>query len=121
MRAIRFARESGIPLLGTCGGFQHLVIEYARNVLGFQDAEHAEYNPDASRLMISKLPCSLVDQILPIAISPGSLAASLYGAARVESAITAILRSTRSMRRYSSRAICGLSAATMWVTFVSWS
>ncbi len=84
LRAIRFARCSGVPLLGTCGGFQHLVIEYARNVLGFQDAEHAEYNPDASRLMISKLPCSLVDQILPIAIAPGSLAASLYSAARIE-------------------------------------
>ena len=84
LRAIRFARESHLPLLGTCGGFQHLVIEYARNVLGFQDAEHAEYNPDASRLMISKLPCSLVDQILPISILPGSLAASHYGAARIE-------------------------------------
>jgi CTP synthase (UTP-ammonia lyase) len=32
-------------LLGTCGGFQHVVIEYARNVLGFADAQHAEYDP----------------------------------------------------------------------------
>src|SRR5271167_227631 len=29
--AIRFARESGRPFLGTCGGFQHAAIEYARN------------------------------------------------------------------------------------------
>jgi CTP synthase (UTP-ammonia lyase) len=32
--AIRHARESAIPFLGTCGGFQHAVLEYARNVLG---------------------------------------------------------------------------------------
>ncbi|HKA19383.1 MAG TPA: hypothetical protein VKM94_16570 [Blastocatellia bacterium] len=43
--AIRYARENNIPCLGTCGGFQHMVIEYARNVLGFKDAQHAEYDP----------------------------------------------------------------------------
>jgi CTP synthase (UTP-ammonia lyase) len=32
LRAIRFAREQGRPFLGTCGGFQHTIIEYARNV-----------------------------------------------------------------------------------------
>ncbi|MGH8112693.1 MAG: glutamine amidotransferase-related protein [Rhodanobacteraceae bacterium] len=32
--AIRFAREQQRPFLGTCGGFQHAIIEYARNVLG---------------------------------------------------------------------------------------
>lgn len=36
--AIRHARENGIPFLGTCGGFQHAIIEYARNVMGWQDA-----------------------------------------------------------------------------------
>lgn len=84
LRAIRFARESHVPLLGTCGGFQHLVLEYARNVLDFQDAAHAEYDPDASQLIIARLACSLVDRVLPIAIAPDSLAARLYGAARVE-------------------------------------
>src|SRR5687768_1501299 len=33
--AIRFAREEGLPFLGTCGGFQHAVVEYARHVLGW--------------------------------------------------------------------------------------
>ncbi len=42
---IRYAREHDIPLLGTCGGFQHVIIEIARNVLGIEDAEHAEYDP----------------------------------------------------------------------------
>src|SRR5262249_45504713 len=31
--AIRHARESTVPFLGTCGGFQHAIVEYARNVL----------------------------------------------------------------------------------------
>src|ERR1051325_1941191 len=45
--AIREARENHVPCLGTCGGCQHIIIEYARNVLGFQDAQHAEYDPYA--------------------------------------------------------------------------
>src|SRR6266478_2757884 len=32
LNAITYARESGTPFLGTCGGFQHALIEYARNV-----------------------------------------------------------------------------------------
>src|SRR4051812_5579566 len=35
LRAIRYAREAGVPCIGTCGGFQHMVVEYARHVLGF--------------------------------------------------------------------------------------
>ena len=35
LTAIRFARENGLPLGGACAGFQHVVLEYARNVLGF--------------------------------------------------------------------------------------
>ena len=60
LSAIRVAREQRIPLLGTCGGFQHIILEYARNVLDFSDAQHEETNPDASRLFISKWTCSLV-------------------------------------------------------------
>lgn len=62
LAAIRFARELNRPYLGTCGGFQHAVIEYARNVCGFTDAEHAETNPTAPRPLISLLACSLVEQ-----------------------------------------------------------
>src|ERR1041385_7607653 len=32
LEAIRFARTTGMPFRGTCGGFQHAMIEYARNV-----------------------------------------------------------------------------------------
>jgi CTP synthase (UTP-ammonia lyase) len=59
-RAIRFAREQQRPFLGTCGGFQHAVLEYARNVLGWADAEHGELAPDARRAVIVPLSCALV-------------------------------------------------------------
>src|SRR5436305_12424662 len=46
--AIRFAREHGVPFLGTCGGFQHALLEYARNVLHLSGADHAESNPETT-------------------------------------------------------------------------
>jgi CTP synthase (UTP-ammonia lyase) len=58
LAALRFGRENVVPTLGTCGGCQHIILEYARNVLGFNDAQHAEYDPYASRLFISALTCS---------------------------------------------------------------
>ena len=45
LTAIGYARENGVPLGGACAGFQHVILEYARNVLGFADAVHAEYGP----------------------------------------------------------------------------
>jgi CTP synthase (UTP-ammonia lyase) len=83
LSAIRFARERQIPLLGTCGGFQHIVIEYARNVLGFTDAEHEESAPDAPRHVISRLACSLVGRTLAITLEPGSTLAKIYGQSTV--------------------------------------
>jgi CTP synthase (UTP-ammonia lyase) len=47
LSAIRFARESGRAFLGTCGGFQHAVMEYAEAVWGVA-AAHAETDVDAS-------------------------------------------------------------------------
>jgi CTP synthase (UTP-ammonia lyase) len=72
-----------VPTLGTCGGFQHMVLEYARNVLGFEDAAHAEYDPDASRLFLMPLACSPAGKALPITLEPGTRAAELYGATEV--------------------------------------
>ncbi|CAD6879266.1 hypothetical protein [Methylomonas albis] len=80
LAAIRYARENGIPCFGTCGGFQHMILEYARNVLGFKDAQHAEYDPYASDLFISKLACSLAGRQLPLTFEPGSRVADIYGA-----------------------------------------
>jgi CTP synthase (UTP-ammonia lyase) len=71
--AIRYARDNNVPFLGTCGGFQHALIEYARNVAGIGDAEHAETNPDASNLVISPLACSLVERTGTIRLKENSL------------------------------------------------
>jgi len=79
LRAIRFAREGDAPFLGTCGGFQHVVLEYASNVLGFKDAQHAEYDPYASDLFVTELSCSLAGQRMDVQLAPGSRVAGFYG------------------------------------------
>ena len=78
--AVQYARENGTPFLGTCGGFQHMVLEYARNVLGVKDAAHAETDPYASILFITPLSCSLVGKAMDVSIRPGSKAAAAYRA-----------------------------------------
>lgn len=83
LAVIRYAREQGVPCFGTCGGFQHLILEYARNVLGFRDAQHAEYDPYASDLFVTQLACSLVGRELRIMLTPGSRVAGVYRATEV--------------------------------------
>ena len=62
LEVIKYAREYDIPLLAICGGFQYMIIEYARNVLGIKNAEHEETSPSAETLIIKSLSCSLVGQ-----------------------------------------------------------
>lgn len=76
---LRWAREHHRPLLGSCGGFQYAVIEYARNVLGWQDASHAETD-EGGRMVIAPLSCSLVEQRGEVRFAPGSRIAEAYGA-----------------------------------------
>lgn len=78
--AIRHARENDIAFLGTCGGFQHAIIEYARNVLGWRDADHAETNPDAERAVVAPLACALVEATDAVRLRPGSRIAAAYRA-----------------------------------------
>ena len=84
LNAIRFARENNIPFIGTCGGFQHAVIEYARNVLGFADAQHAEYDARASRLLISPLSCSLAGREMQVNLVASTRTADIYGQSQVQ-------------------------------------
>lgn len=84
LKAIKFARENNYPFIGTCGGFQHVILEYARNVLNFKDAQHAEYDPYASKLFISALTCSLVGKILKIFIDRNSKAHEFYNKVEIE-------------------------------------
>lgn len=79
LRAIRFAREQRVPFLGTCGGFQHALVEVARDVLGVADAEHAETAPEAANQVVSELACSLVEVSDAVALQPGSRIALAYG------------------------------------------
>jgi len=81
LRAIRYARESHLPFLGTCGGFQHALIEYARNVRGWSDADHAETNAAGSTLLISPLGCSLAEGQGQVRFADGSRIRQIYGAA----------------------------------------
>lgn len=80
LTAIRFARERQVPFLGTCGGFQHALLEYARNYLGWADAEHAETAPDSENAIITPLSCSLVEAFAPIRLRAGSRIAAAYDA-----------------------------------------
>lgn len=81
--AIRYARERGRPFLGTCGGFQHALIEYARNVCGMPEAGHAETDPDAVLPLISPLECSLVERSEEILLAEGGLLRRAYGLPRI--------------------------------------
>jgi len=78
LSAIRFARERGIPFLGTCGGSQHAIIEYARNVLGLAGADHAETNPAAQLPLIAPLACSLIEVQDTIYLKPETRIAAIY-------------------------------------------
>src|SRR5579872_889242 len=80
--AVTFARTHDTPLLGTCGGFQHLVVEYARNVLGVRDAEHAESSPEAAAQVITPLTCSLFGQRVDVEVRRGTKAFAAYGRTR---------------------------------------
>ncbi len=79
LNSIRQARKTAQPFLGTCGGFQHALIEFARNVLGITAADHAESNPSALALVIAPLACSLVGVQGAILPQPGTRFAKITG------------------------------------------
>ena len=81
--AARYARENSVPFLGTCGGFQHALSEYARNALGWQDAAHAETDTEG-RMVIAPLTCSLVEVSDAIELRANTLIARAYGQEEIE-------------------------------------
>ena len=54
--AARFAREKGIPFLGICLGMQIAVVEFARHVLGYEDAHSTEIDPTTTHGVIDLMP-----------------------------------------------------------------
>ena len=79
LNSIRFAREQNIPTYGNCGGYQHMIIEYARNICGLINADSEETNEGGDEWIISKLACSLEEQQEEISILKSSLLHSLIG------------------------------------------
>jgi CTP synthase (UTP-ammonia lyase) len=86
---IRAARTGGTPLLGTCGGYQHMILEFARTVVGI-GARHAESpvaggpggeagDAPASTALITELACSLKGRSGQVDVEPGSRAAAALG------------------------------------------
>lgn len=84
LSAIRYARENDIPHLATCGGFQHTILEIARDLLGIESAEHEEYAPNRTNLIITKMACSLKGKTGEVLVEPNTLAHRLYHAPSVE-------------------------------------
>lgn len=85
--AIRYAREQDVPFLGICLGMQVASIEFARDVLGYKDANSTEMDPDTQHKIIDLM----ADQadvhemggtqrlgLYPCKLKPGSVAAAAY-------------------------------------------
>jgi CTP synthase (UTP-ammonia lyase) len=81
LEAIRTARTAGMPMLGTCGGFQYMLVEFARNVAGMGEAAHAETDPGAADPVVARLSCSLVGEERQVTAVPGTRVAALCGTA----------------------------------------
>lgn len=86
LNAIKFARENQIPFIGTCGGFQHTLIEYARHVLNLTESDHLETNPHTSLPLITPLSCSLEGTHGNIELKPGSQVATIYNHTQITEA-----------------------------------
>jgi CTP synthase (UTP-ammonia lyase) len=79
-RAIEYARVRDVPLLGTCSGFQYVLVEFARNVAGL-DVAHGEADPDAEALVIAPLQCGLIGETRTVSCVTGTRLAGICGTA----------------------------------------
>ncbi|MBD8063605.1 CTP synthase [Oceanitalea stevensii] len=95
--ALRWARENQVPTLGICLGLQCMVIEYARNVLGLENASSTEFDPGTPDPLVATM-AEQVDFVeggggdmggtmrlgsYEAVLTPGSVVAEAYGATRV--------------------------------------
>jgi CTP synthase (UTP-ammonia lyase) len=89
LKGIEFARRCDWPFLGTCGGFQYALIEFARNVLHIADADSAENNSGSKNIVIYPVACAVPNRkedapklsgVVPeIRLRPGSYLQAFYG------------------------------------------
>jgi CTP synthase len=91
--AARFARENNVPYLGLCLGMQLMCIEFARNVLGYEDANSSEFDRATPHPVIDLMneQRSITDMggtmrlgLYPCNLKAGSKAAAAYGVAQIE-------------------------------------
>ena len=80
MRAIRHARITRTPFLGTSAGFQYAILEYARDVLGLSDAAHERTHPKSAMPLISPLGCALAGVKARVRFLDGSRLRRIYNA-----------------------------------------
>lgn len=79
-RAIRYARTSAKPFLGTCGGFYGAVLEYAQNVLKMRETAELKDDLEPIESLIIPPRCSAdSDHRVQLTLREGSLVSSLYG------------------------------------------
>jgi CTP synthase (UTP-ammonia lyase) len=78
LAAIRYAREHAVPFLGTCGGFQHALLECAESLWGMEGPANAELDPAAATPVIAPLACALVETSGGVRFAPGSRLANAY-------------------------------------------
>jgi CTP synthase len=92
VRAIRYAREEGVPFLGICFGLQWAVVEFARHVCGLEGANTTEVDPQTPHPVISLLAeqRGVMDKggtmrlgRYQCRLTPGSLVAQAYGTSEV--------------------------------------
>lgn len=92
IKAVEYARTRNIPFLGICLGMQMAIVEYARDVLGYHDANSAELNPDTTHPVIYLMPeqdgvenlgGTLRLGAYPCILKEGTKAHALYGSAQI--------------------------------------
>jgi len=92
IKAVQYARESGVPYLGICFGMQMAVAEFARNVAGCEDANSTEIEPATPHPVISLLPgqAEIEDKgatmrlgAYPCTLTEGTRAYAAYGTAEI--------------------------------------
>jgi CTP synthase (UTP-ammonia lyase) len=79
LAAIGRAREAGVPLLGTCSGFQFAAMELGAALAGVDAPRHAEVEPDADAPFIAPLACRVDGEHRTVIATPGTRLAALLG------------------------------------------
>ncbi|TAJ45012.1 CTP synthase [Methanofollis fontis] len=90
IRAIQYAREEGVPFLGICLGFQMAVVEFARDVLGYEDAISEEFGEGTQVIALLPEQQEVTDMggtmrlgSYPVELVPGTRAHVLYSGGEI--------------------------------------